>query len=713
MNKHESLLRLTRPKLLSQAVFNKSTPVILDLKDRMAQHYFDGKSDKRNKSDYKVVDFLESKKNKSRQKNKKRTRGSLYTTEDLSGIRDELDTNVTDEINFVRNSKHVKSKKDDKDENIQPANEFFRSDEITNEVSLNNLLTVEELAEKLNVSSADIIKWLFLKGISVTINQLLDISISTLVAKHYSFNILKQDTDGDTDASNVSCNNSGRARAPIITLLGHVDHGKTTLLKAIKQDGSLIQEAGNITQSIGSYEILIDGDPIVKKLIFLDTPGHEAFVGMRKRGTSITDLAVLVISADDGLQPQTIEAIHHIQSRKLPFVVAINKIDKLTADTDKVKKQLSGFNIVDRNINGGHTVIGVSALSCKNIDQLLSSIITLSKSQNLKSDPLATAEGIILEAHLNKQKGPVAQLLIRNGTLRVGDIVLAGNFYGKVKAINNSTNQNLKSVESVSLADILCFTEVPTPGLSFKVVSSEKIAKALASSQVTEANSTILNSRISLNDAGQNHAKKMIKQINLIIKTCTQGAIDAIAYNLSCLPQEKVQINLLLVASGEVSSKDIELAATSNSLILVFGLNVSSGILDSSKKRGVSVHVFNVIYDLIGHVQDCMLSFVDLNYEKQILGDAEVKNLFVVNKRTVAGCLIKNGKLKKGSHFQIKRAGQNIYTGLIDSLKRLKDDADEVTEANECGVMCKDYNLWNVGDFIECYELRPLEKTLS
>lgn len=704
MNTYEPILYLKNPKLLSYVYLDSN---IKETNLNSVNHsLLFTQNDKPNDLSYKSIDFIRGKNNKSRQK--KKQKGNLYIDDDLLAVKNKSIPKNTNLPSFAHNLKSLKNKKI-KDENVKiDKNLIGKLDKANKRIYLDNLLTVQDLSSKLGVTCADIIKCLFLKGISVTINQLLDISISTLVAEHYSFCVLKRDLTSDMSEINTRRSQLGRLRAPIVTLLGHVDHGKTALMKAIKQDAYLSQEAGSITQSIGSYEVCVDNDSVNNKIIFLDTPGHEAFTDMRRRGADITDLVLLVVSADDGLKPQTIEAINYIRSRNLPFIVAINKIDKPEASVNKVKKQLSNQGIVDN----GHNIIGVSAVSGENISLLLSFIIKLSKAQNLKSDPSLPAQGIVLEAYLNKQKGPVAQLLIQNGTLAVGDIVLAGSSYGKVKAIFNNVNQKTQFVESVALVEILCFAEVPVAGLSFLVVENEKIAKALAN-QYTSVNYPVaLNSRISLDDGKSQHLK-IVKQVNLIIKTNAQGSIGAIIYTLSKLPQEKIQLNLLSVASGEVSLKDIELASVSNSLILAFGLNVSSGILHYAKKKGVSINVFSVIYDLIDYIENYMLRFVNQDYEKQILGLAEVKSLFIVNKHSVAGCFIKSGKLQKKSYFQLQRSGQNIYSGLIDSLKKVKDDVDELAEGNDCGVMCKDYSLWQIGDLLQCYDLKPLVKTLQ
>lgn len=716
-NKYESILYLKNPKLLSDISEVASGGIeIPNIVESTSYHV---KSEKKNKVTFKTVEVLDNKKNKVKHKKKARTK--IHIDKHFSSAGEDIEFNELKAVPFVKTVKNLKLKKNNKikinlksSTNIDQGNLSIVSENSNvREIYINDLLTVKELSIKLNVHSTEIIKWLFLQGISVTINQLLDVSISTLIAKHYNFTILKKDDLPNVVIQNKQSTAQGRSRAPVIILLGHVDHGKTTLLHAIKSDNKLILEAGNITQAIGSYEVFLDNANGVNKLIFIDTPGHEAFVTMRKRGAEITDIIILVVAADDGLKPQTIEAIKHIQSRQLPFIVAINKIDKPEASVNNVKQQLSKYSIYDQDFDSGHCIIGVSALTGQNIDLLLSSLIKLSKTQQLKSDPLQLAEGTILEAHLDKQRGPVAQLLVQNGTLKLGDVIVAANFYGKVKAIHNSLDNKVLSLESTSLANVLCFASVPPIGILFKVVPDEKMAKALVSNYTGDNHiSSLLNTRIALDDVYKKGNKSILKQVNIIIKTDVQGSIDAVIHTLSSIPQEKVQINLLLVASGEISLKDIQLASTSNSIILAFNLNVSSNILSQAQKEGLILEKFKVIYDLLDYVKSHMLTLVDIEYEKQILGNAVVKNIFTINKGVVAGCFITHGKLKKNVYFNVTRKNEIQYIGIIDSLKRLKEDAEEVFVNNECGVMCKDYHLWQIEDNLEAYELKPLDKIL-
>nr|YP_009541759.1 translation initiation factor 2 [Synarthrophyton chejuense]AYR05768.1 translation initiation factor 2 [Synarthrophyton chejuense] len=713
---HESIFFLKKPKLLYDLSENSSKNLGIEINNIINPSY-NIKNEKKSKSNFKSLDTIESKKNKLKQK--KKVRSKIYVDKDFSNTNEDLELNSDNNLTFMRPSKNLKNKKIHKEKVFLRSNIFPDSIDsksvISNndmkQVYLDKLLTVKELSDKLQIPSAEIIKWLFLQGISVTMNQLLDVSISTKVAKNYSFKVLKQKVQYNSLTMNMPYKgiDIGKPRSPVITILGHVDHGKTTLLNCIRKNHETNQEAGNITQCIGSYEVCLSVGKVVKKIIFLDTPGHESFVSIRRLGAQITDIVILVVSADDGLKPQTIEAIEHIKQLNLTFLVAINKIDKVEADINKVKKQLSSFDIVDKDI----IIIGISALTGKNIDKLLSSLFKLYESQNLKSDPSKLAEGIILEAYLDKQRGPIAKLLIQNGTLFVGDIVLSGNRYGKVKAILSIYGNKVGSIQSNALAEILGFSSVPDVGLPFKVVKDEKSARSqLTANFILSSVSNPLNNRIVLDPLHVDGKKCTVKQINLIIKTDVQGSIDPIIYSFSKIPQEKVQVNIISIASGQVSLNDIKLASTSKSIILAFNLNVASSILDNANNLFLTVKQFNVIYDLIDYVKNYMLKFVEISYKKEVLGHAEVKSLFTINKGVVAGCLIMDGKMKKNAFISILRNEKIIYDGLLNSLKIGKENVDEVLSGNECGLMCNNYFLWEINDVIEAYLRKPLEKTL-
>ena len=716
LNYHESILYLRNPKLLCNILYiSDANDVKVEFSNFLNASSFNLKNEKKNKTSIKSLGVIDNKKNKS--KHKKKIRTKINPDQNLSNTSRDLELSDLKDVSFFRNYKNVKSKKNSKHAiNIGKGvylEQNVNQEKNTKEISLNDLLTVKELAKKLNMSSADIIKWLFLQGISATINQVLDSSILNLIAQHYSFTIAKSNKQFNSRVIDKKNPINGRPRSPIITLFGHVDHGKTSLLQAIRRDKKLNEEPGSITQSIRAYEVLIEGFTAIKKLIFFDTPGHEAFISMRKRGAEMTDLVILVISADDALRAQTIESINYIKSRNLPFLVAITKIDKPQSNIQRVKEQLTAYDIYDQDNDGVNIITEVSSLTGKNIGLLLSNIIKLSMAQQLKSDPLQQAEGTVLEAHLDRRRGPVAQLLVQNGTLYLGNIVVAGNIYGKVKAINNSLNQKVSYIESASLAEVLCFTSVPSAGLSFNVVNDEKTAKSLAAQFSPSSNSiSTLNARISLDRNTNKGDRKPVRQINVIVKTDTQGSIGAIVHALSQIPQGKVKINLLLVGVGEISLKDIRFASTSKSIVLGFNLNLLSTILQTAEALKITVKTFNVIYDLIDYVSDYMLNFVEVSYQKYKIGRAVIKSLFTINRGIVAGCLVVEGKLKKQAYFNLRRANSAIYTGIIDSVKRMKEDVDEVLAGYECGITCNTYNLWTIEDSLEIYELRPLQKTL-
>lgn len=714
LDMHESILFLKNPQLLYDITEKVNNSLDIDVPNIINPSY-NLKNDKKNKVNFKNLDNIDNKKNKL--KNKKRVRSKIYVDKDFVDTTEELDLNNLSALPFLRPPKNIKSKKNNKskvaltnnhDQSIVESNEEIAEND-NKQIYLDNLLTVQELAQKLRIPSTEIIKWLFLQGISVTINQLLDLSIATLVAENYSFRVLQEKIQYNSLKIDAQQHFNGCIRSPVVTILGHVDHGKTTLLNCIRKANNFNQEAGNITQAIGSYEVYLDNDQDLKKIIFLDTPGHESFISMRTRGAEITDIMILVVSADDGLKPQTIEAINHIQKRNLPFIVAINKIDKLESNFEMVKKELSAFNILESQV----PIIGISALNGYNIDLLLSSLIKLSKAQNLMSDPSQLAEGIILESYLDRQRGPIAKLLIQNGTLSIGDIVVSGNTYGKVKAILDGLGTKVGTIKSNSLAEILGFPSVPGIGLQFKVVEDEKIAKKYSAKYIAlKQVSNSLNNRIVLDKVNIGRNKSIGKQINLIIKTDVQGSIDPIIHAFSKIPQDKVQVNILTIASGEISLKDIQLASTSTSHILTFNVNVPSSILDNAQQVSVAIKQFTIIYDLIDYIKNYMLTFVEIQYKKEIIGHAEVKSIFSINKGLVAGCLITDGKLKKDACITVIRNGKMMYDGILNSLKRGKDNIEESLSGYECGVMCQDYNLWETNDIIEAYIQNPLEKSL-
>nr|AOM64512.1 translation initiation factor 2 [Riquetophycus sp.] len=622
-----------------------------------------------------------------------------------------------------RQPKRQKIRKNNNDNNILSNQELFHENtndkELINKViALSSPLTIQELSGKIHVSEASIITWLFLQGISVTINQMVDVSIATKVAKNYGFNIVDS-----TDHLNLKSHqpdkvlldtkvNKGIRRSPIITIFGHVDHGKTTLLDYIRKTNLVDREPGGITQSITGYEVDYNYMGSIEKLIFIDTPGHEAFTCMRSRGAEITDMAVLLVAADDGLKPQSIEAINHIISRKIPYIVAINKIDKSDIKINKIKEQLAQYCIQDRHWGGESIILNISALTGMNVDSLLSNICQLSSSLNLQANMDESAEGIIVESYLDKTIGSIAIVVIKNGTLKLGDIIVSGSTYGRVKSIINSSGIKIESIGASAIVQICGFSSVPQTGLKFYVVDDERQAKNLCSNNNINDNyqrSNILNTRVTL----ENYSNDIIvKKVNLIVKADTQGSMEAILNAFSQIPQSKVQINIISCSLGSVFDADLDLALTSNSIIIGFNINILSTISSHANKLKIILEKFNVIYDLLDFVNNYMLSLVEPEYDRISLGKASVETVFNMNKGSVAGCFVNIGCLKKGSYIVVYRNDKVVYEGLLDSLRHLKDDVNQVLAGNECGVMSKDYDSWQKADLIESFEMIQRKKVL-
>lgn len=696
---------------------------------------FTPKFEKKNRSFSRSENNIDEKKNKI--KVKKKTRSQMILDNDEIFIEDSKLVSSSNEssvnISLSKLSKQKKQKKkiklrtslsQTKSDNLKSDMEYLQISNINNknsnikknEIVLDHPLTIQQLAKKLNVPEAAIITWLFLKGISVTINQVVDISIASQVANHYNFTILDSFKDQliSRDINNTKINvENGQKRAPVITIFGHVDHGKTTLLDSIRNTNNVSNEIGGITQSIAGYEVEHQYLSLKEKLVFLDTPGHQAFAAMRLRGAQVSDIAILLVAIDDGLKPQTIEVIDYIKSHKIPYIVAINKIDKLDSKTAKVREQLTTYNIVDKDWGGDSLIVEVSALTGENIDLLLNAICQLSNKLVLKSDESSLAQGMVLESYLDKQTGPIANIVIKNGTLKIGDTIVSGNISGRIKAIKDSSNSKIHLSKASSVVSISGFPSVPKAGLNFQVVQSEKDAKCLIDTYINNNNiykaSRVLNKRITLDSC---RSESSIKQFNLLFKANTQGSIEAIIHSLSQIPQDKVQINILSATSGCVSRKDVDLAIASKSLIIGFNVPFPSNLCKIATKLDVEMKNFSVIYDLLDYLKDYMLDLIDIKYNKVEIGEAMIQTVFHINKGTVAGCIVKKGKLKKDAHLMVYRNQKLVHVGVLDSLKQIKDDIDEVLEGSECGVMCNSYHDFAKFDIIKVYEMVEAEKSL-
>ncbi len=583
-------------------------------------------------------------------------------------------------------------------------------------------LTVQELADKLSLESSEIIKSLFFKGITATVTQSLDLATIETVAEEFGVPVLQDDIQEAAEKTvdmieSEDIDNLIR-RPPVITVMGHVDHGKTSLLDSIRESRVASGEAGGITQHIGAYQVEFEHESQKKKLTFLDTPGHEAFTAMRARGTKVTDVAVLVVAADDGCRPQTLEAISHARAAKVPIVVAINKIDKEGASPDRVKQELSEKDLIAEDWGGDTVMVPVSAIKKQNIDKLLEMILLVSEVEDLQANPDRFAKGTVIEAHLDKAKGPVATLLVQNGTLKSGDVLAAGSVLGKIRAMVDEHGNRIKEAGPSFPVEALGFSEVPTAGDEFEVYPDEKTGRAIVGERATDARATKLaqqmaSRRVSLSSLSTQANDGELKELNLILKADVQGSVEAILGSLEQLPKNEVQVRVLLSAPGEITETDIDLAAASGSVIIGFNTSLASGAKRAADANDVDIREYEVIYKLLEDIQLAMEGLLEPDLVEESLGQAEVRATFAVGKGAIAGCYIQSGKLQRNCSLRVIRSEKVIFEGNLDSLKRAKDDVKEVNTGFECGVGCDKFSSWIEGDVIEAFKFVTKKRTLS
>ncbi len=583
-------------------------------------------------------------------------------------------------------------------------------------------LTVQELADMLSVESSEIIKSLFFKGITATVTQSLDLATIETVAEEFGVPVLQDDVE-EAAKKTVEMIEEGDLkhlirRPPVVTVMGHVDHGKTSLLDAIRKARVAAGEAGGITQHIGAYQIETEHDGSTKKLTFLDTPGHEAFTAMRARGTRVTDVAILVVAADDGVRPQTLEAISHARAAKVPIVVAINKIDKEGSSPDRVKQELSEQDLLSEEWGGDVVMVPVSAIKGENIDKLLEMVLLVTEVEDLQANPDRLAKGTVIEAHLDKAKGPVATLLVQNGTLKSGDVVAAGPVLGKVRAMVDENGSRIKEAGPSCPVEALGFSEVPTAGDEFEVYPDEKAARAVVGERATDARAARLaqqmaSRRVSLSSMSGQASEGELKELNIILKADVQGSLEAILGSLEQLPKDEVQVRVLLSAPGEITETDVDLAAASGAVIVGFNTSMASGAKRAADANGVDVRDYEVIYKLLEDIQLAMEGLLEPEMIEEALGVAEVRAIFSIGKSAVAGCYVTNGKIQRNCRARVKRGKQIVFEGDLDSLKRNKDDVKDVSTGFECGIGCDRFANWEEGDQIEAFKLVTQRRKLT
>jgi translation initiation factor IF-2 len=589
-------------------------------------------------------------------------------------------------------------------------------------ITLTRGLTVQELSLLLLVPETDIIRALFMKGIAATVTQTLDIGTATMVAEEMGIAVEAGEKVAAarkvTEMLAVEDLESLQRRPPVVTIMGHVDHGKTTLLDSIRKTKVAQGEAGGITQHIGAYHVDVEHNGEMEQVVFLDTPGHEAFTAMRARGARVTDIAILVVAADDGVQPQTIEAIRHAQAAEVPIVIAINKIDKEGAQPDRVKQELTEYGLVPEEWGGETIMVPVSAINGQNLDTLLEMILLVSEVEDLHANPDRAAKGTVIEAHLDKAKGPVATLLIQNGTLRVGDTLVAGSVLGKVRAMVDDRGARVKVASPSFAVEVLGLGDVPAAGDEFDVFYDEKEARAVASDRSDEQRQSRLlqamsSRRVSLNTLSAKAQEGDLKELNLVLKADVQGSVEAILGSLKQLPQNEVQVRVLYAAPGEVSETDVDLAAASDAVIIGFNTTLATGARQAADREGVDVREYNIIYKLLDDIQGAMEGLLEPELVEEPLGQVEVRAVFPVGRGAVAGCYVLSGKIVRNCKIRIRRGTTLVHSGNLDSLKRMKEDAKEVNAGYECGIGLDNFSTWEMGDIIEAYRMIAKRRTLS
>jgi translation initiation factor IF-2 len=589
-------------------------------------------------------------------------------------------------------------------------------------ITLTNNPTVQELANLLMLPETDVIKVLFLKGIAANINQTLDFPTATMVAQELGVEVETAQEEAAatkvTEMIDLTDLESLVRRPPVVTIMGHVDHGKTTLLDSIRKTKVAQGEAGGITQHIGAYHVDLEHNGKMQQVVFLDTPGHEAFTAMRARGARVTDIAILVVAADDGVRPQTIEAVKHAQAAKVPIIVAINKMDKEAAQLDRVKQELTEYGLVAEEWGGETIMVPVSALKGENLDTLLEMILLVAEVEDLQANPDRPARGTVIEANLDKSRGPVATLLVQNGTLRVGDVLVVGSVFGKVRAMIDDRTQRVNVASPSFAVEVLGLNDVPAAGDEFEVLGDEKEARAVATARAdlqrqTRLQQAMSSRRISLGSLSDKVREGELKELNIILKADVQGSLEAILASLGQLPQNEVQVRVLFSAPGEVTETDVDLAAASSAVIIGFNTSLASGARQAADKASVDIREYNIIYKLLEDIQGAMEGLLDPELVEETLGQTEVRAVFSVGRGAVAGCYVQSGKLIRNCRVRVRRGSAVVYEGILDSLKRMKEDTKEVNFGYECGVGTDNFNEWKENDIIESYQLVTKRRTLS
>ncbi len=581
-------------------------------------------------------------------------------------------------------------------------------------LKVTEFITVGELASLMNVSPTEVISVCFSLGVFVTMNQRLEADTLLLVADEFGYKIEFQDADLEEAVEEIEDSEEDlQFRAPIVTVMGHVDHGKTSLLDYIRKTNVIAGESGGITQHIGAYNVKLENG---QRITFLDTPGHEAFTAMRARGAQITDIAIIVIAADDDVMPQTKEAISHAQAAGVPMIVAINKVDKPNANPDKIREQLSAMNILVEEWGGNVQSQEISAKFGNNVDALLEKVLLQAEMLELKANPDRVAQGVVIEASLDKGRGYVATILVQTGTLRIGDYVLAGKNHGKVKAMLDERGRNLKEAGPSIPATILGLDGAPTAGDKFRVYADESEAKTIANKreQLQRELSIRTKKHTTLEELGRRIALGDFKELNIILKGDVDGSVEALSDQLQRLSTEEINVNILHKGVGQITESDVNLATASDAIIIGFNVRAGASAKDLADREEIEIRTYSVIYKAIDEVKEAMEGMLSPEIKEEVIGNVEIREVFKISKvGSIAGCMVLTGKVTRNSKIRLLRDGIVKFDGELESLKRFKDDVKEVTKGYECGLNLKGYNDIEIGDILEVYEEVAVKKKLK
>ena len=619
---------------------------------------------------------------------------------------------VRSKKNSNKKKKKGKGNEDKRQENFA-GRQQTQTVETPDKITFSGSLTVGDLAKKLSKEPSEIIKKLFMLGIMATINQDLDKDTIELIANDYGIEVEEEvivsETEFETFIDEQDDEENLKERPAVVTIMGHVDHGKTTLLDSIRNSKVTAGEAGGITQHIGAYQVEVND----KKITFLDTPGHAAFTTMRARGAQVTDITILVVAADDGVMPQTVEAINHAKAAGVPIIVAVNKMDKPAANPDRVMQELTEYELVPEAWGGDTIFVPISAIQGEGIDNLLEMILLVSEVEEYKANPNRYATGTVIEAQLDKGKGTIATLLVQNGTLRVGDPIVVGTSFGRVRAMVSDIGRRVKVAGPSTPVEITGLNEVPQAGDRFMAFADEKKARQIGESRAQEA---LLaqrgeKSKLSLEDLFQQIQEGDVKEINLIVKADVQGSVEAMAASLRKIDVEGVKVKIIHTGVGAITESDIILASASNAIVIGFNVRPDVNAKRTAELENVDIRLHRIIYKVIEEIEAAMQGMLDPEFEEKVIGQAEVRQTFKVTKvGTIAGCYVTDGKITRDSGVRIIRDGVVIFEGQLDTLKRFKDDGKEVAQNYECGITIERYNDLKEGDIIEAYIMEEVKR---